>query len=225
VQRNIIVTKDGSHSVVIPEWKVWYHSVHGAIQESQHVFLKAGLQHWFTQHPASAECIVFEMGFGTGLNALLTLMAADELHKKIMYETVEAFPLETALVDQLNYCQALQQPDLQPVFRLLHNGDWNKPIAVTDFFTLKKVNTSLINFSTNQLFNLIYYDAFAPNAQPELWTEAVFEKMFAMLASGGMLVTYCSKGVVRRALQATGFTVEKIPGPPGKREMIRATKA
>lgn len=224
MQRNVIVTKDGSHSVEIPEWQVSYHSVHGAIQESLHVYLKAGLHHWFEQHQTAAACFVFEMGFGTGLNALLTSIAAEELHKKIIYEAVEAFPLEPAIVDQLNYWEALQRPDLQPVFRSLHNSDWNKPIAVTDLFTLKKANTSLFNFSTNQLFNLIYYDAFAPKAQPELWTEAVFAKLYAMLAPGGLLVTYCSKGVVRRALQASGFTVEKIPGPVGKREMIRAGK-
>lgn len=224
MQRNVIITKDGSHSIEIPELQVLYHSVHGAIQESLHVFIDAGLKHWLSRHPSSNEWTIFEMGFGTGLNALLTVIEAASLYRKIIYETVEAFPLEAAIIDQLNYCQALQRPDLQPVFQLLHQGAWNEPVVITDRFTLKKVNTSLINYSTDRPVDLIYYDAFAPNAQPELWTEAVFQQLFAMLAPGGMLVTYCSKGSVRRAMQAAGFTVEKLPGPPGKREMLRAGK-
>ena len=224
MQRNLIVTKDGSHSVAIPEMQVSYHSVHGAIQESLHVFIEAGLRYWRQQHSDAQQCTIFEMGLGTGLNALLTVREAAALQQKIIYETVEAFPLEMAITQQLNYCDALYRPDLAPAFELLHHSEWNKVIAITHHFSFKKVNTSLINFSTAQLFNVIYYDAFAPNAQPELWTEPIFRQLLHMLAPGGILVTYCCKGDVRRALLAAGFSVEKIPGPPGKREMIRAVK-
>jgi tRNA U34 5-methylaminomethyl-2-thiouridine-forming methyltransferase MnmC len=222
MQRNVIVTKDGSHSIEIPELHVSYHSVYGAIQESLHVFIEAGLKHWLSGHPSDAECTIFEMGFGTGLNALLTFMETASLPQKIVYEAVEADPLELSITEQLNYCGALQRPGLQPVFDLLHRCEWNKPVALNDHFTLKKVNTTLEKFSGDRRIDLIYYDAFAPRAQPELWTEAVFRQLFNMLASGGILVTYCSKGSVRRALQAVGFTVEKLQGPSGKREIIRA---
>jgi len=224
MQRNVIVTKDGSHSIEIPELHVSYHSVHGAIQESLHVFIEAGLKHWLSGHPSNPECTIFEMGFCTGLNALLTFMEMAPLSQKIVYEAVEAYPLEPAIAEQLNYCEALLQPALQPVFDLLYRCEWNKPVAVSDHFTLKKVNAELDKFSTDRTIDLIYYDAFAPNAQPELWTEAVFQQLFNWLTPGGILVTYCSKGDVRRALQAVGFTVEKLQGPPGKREMIRALK-
>jgi tRNA U34 5-methylaminomethyl-2-thiouridine-forming methyltransferase MnmC len=224
MQRNLIVTKDGSHSVAIPEMQVSYHSVHGAIKESLHVYIGAGLRYWWQQHGNAQQCAVFEMGLGAGLNALLTVMEAEALQQKIIYETVEAFPLETTITQQLNYCDALHRPDLAPVFELLHKSDWNKTIAVTDHFSFKKLHISLTNYSTDQLFDVIYYDAFAPRAQPELWTEPVFRQLLNMLAPEGILVTYCSKGDVRRALLAAGFRVEKVPGPPGKREMIRAVR-
>lgn len=224
MQRNVIVTKDGSHSVEIPEMQVSYHSVHGAIQESLHVYISAGLQYWLTQHTGSSGCSIFEMGFGTGLNALLTLMATENLPHKILYESVEAWPLEPAITGQLNYCNSLQRPDLKSLFKLLHQCEWNKAISITNNFTIEKANTSLINFSTHQLFDIIYYDAFAPRAQPELWTESIFQQLFNLLTPGGILVTYCSKGSVRRAMQAAGFTVEKLPGPLGKREMLRAVR-
>jgi tRNA U34 5-methylaminomethyl-2-thiouridine-forming methyltransferase MnmC len=222
MQRNLIVTKDGSHSVAIPEWKACYHSAYGALQESLHVYIEAGWQYWWTQQPAASKCVVFEMGFGTGLNALLTLIAAEQIQQKIMYETVEAFPLEMSIVQQLNYCHALHRPDLQSTFELLHQCEWNKEIEITDRFIFKKVDTALSNYTTSQPVNILYYDAFAPSAQPELWIEPVFKQLYAMLSPHGILVTYCSKGIVRRAMLAAGFRVEKIPGPPGKREMIRA---
>jgi tRNA U34 5-methylaminomethyl-2-thiouridine-forming methyltransferase MnmC len=224
MQRNLIVTKDGSHSIAIPEWRVSYHSVHGAIQESLHVFIEAGLRHWWNQHSPASRCVVFEMGLGTGLNALLTALEADQWQRRIMYETVEAFPLEMPIVEQLNYCDALQQPSWQSVFESLHTSEWNNPLSITNNFSFKKVHSTLIEFSTDQPVDIIYYDAFAPGAQPELWTEAVFTKLYNMLAPDGILVTYCSKGDVRRAMLAAGFSVEKIPGPPGKREMLQAFK-
>lgn len=224
MQRNLIVTKDGSHSVAIPGWEVSYHSVYGAIQESLHVFIESGLKYWFEQHVSASRCIIFEMGFGTGLNALLSILEAKMRQRKIMYETVEAFPLEESITQKLNYCEALQQPIWQPVFDSLHSGEWNTTQHITRFFSFKKVRSLLANYTPAEPVDIIYYDAFAPRAQPELWTKEVFERMLGMLAPDGILVTYCSKGNVRRALQAAGFSVEKIPGPPGKREMIRAGK-
>jgi tRNA U34 5-methylaminomethyl-2-thiouridine-forming methyltransferase MnmC len=222
MQRNLFVTKDGSHSVSVPEWQVFYHSVHGAIQESLHVYIEAGLHYWLNQHAAANQCVIFEMGFGTGLNALLTLLEAERLQRKIIYETVEAYPLDTAFVQQLNYCEVLQKPNWQPVFESLHTGGWNLQLPITNFFSFKKVNGLLADFSPGEPVDVIYYDAFAPAAQPELWTVAVFEQLRKMLAPAGILVTYCSKGWVRRNMLAAGFSVEKLPGPRGKREMIRA---
>lgn len=224
MQRNLIVTKDGSHSVAIPEWKASYHSLYGALQESLHVYIESGLKYWFNQHAAASRCVIFEMGFGTGLNALLSVIEAKKLQRRLIYEAVEAFPLEDSITQQLNYCEALEAPSWQPVFESLHSGEWNKTQEITDLFSFKKIHAPLAEYTPTEPINIIFYDAFAPAAQPELWTQEVFEHMLNILAPDGMLVTYCSKGDVRRALQAAGFSVEKIPGPPGKREMIRASK-
>jgi tRNA U34 5-methylaminomethyl-2-thiouridine-forming methyltransferase MnmC len=219
MQREIIPTADGSVTIAIPELQVTYHSKHGAIQESMHVFIEAGLRPLLHQQDTLR---IFEMGFGTGLNALLTMIAANQEQQKVHYEAVEAFPLEEELLPQLNYCE--QTPAWQDKFKQLHTTPWNQPVVVTEYFTLQKHNQSLISYSTNQPFNIIYYDAFAPSAQPELWTVDAFTQLFNLLADQGILVTYCSKADVRRAMKAAGFTVEKIPGPRGKREMIRAKK-
>jgi tRNA U34 5-methylaminomethyl-2-thiouridine-forming methyltransferase MnmC len=224
MQRNLIVTKDGSHSVAIPDLEVSYHSVFGAVQESLHVFIESGLKHWFNQHTTASRCVIFEMGFGTGLNALLSVIEAERLQRRLIYEAVEAFPLEDSITQKLNYCEALQEASWQPVFESLHSDEWNKTQEITDFFSFKKIHAPLVDYTPTEPIDIIFYDAFAPAAQPELWTKEVFENMLNMLAPDGMLVTYCSKGDVRRALLAAGFSVEKIPGPPGKREMIRARR-
>jgi tRNA U34 5-methylaminomethyl-2-thiouridine-forming methyltransferase MnmC len=230
MQRKLILTKDGSHSIEVPELNVTYHSIHGAIQESGHVFIEAGFKGSVGLKQADPICI-FEMGFGTGLNALLTLIEAEKLNRKISYEAIELFPLDYEQVKLLNYCEQLQRNDLQPLFEEMHNCAWGKKISIRENFTFKKSKASLINFETSetclsgrQAFDLIYFDAFDPNVQPELWTKEVFEKMFSILKSGGILVTYSSKGEVRRAMQAAGFIVEKLPGPPGKREIVRGRK-
>ena len=235
--RQIISTADGSHTVAIPEMGVTYHSHHGAVQESLHVFIEAGL-YWRLgltrqateagahngSEPASGQTSkqslhIFEMGFGTGLNAYLTALAAQRLQCPIHYTAVEKFPLSAEEASGLNY--ATENPEL---FHQLHDAPWEQPVAINPLFSLHKSNADLLAFSPNEPFDLIYFDAFAPTAQPELWTEAVFSKLFNQTNPGGVLVTYCSKGVVRRAMQAAGFTVNKIPGPPGKREMVRAEK-
>jgi tRNA U34 5-methylaminomethyl-2-thiouridine-forming methyltransferase MnmC len=219
MNREIFLTADGSSSITIPSMNVTYHSRHGAITESRHVFIDAGFLYLHNQSPEKREYHIFEMGFGTGLNVLLTFAAAERLGCKVAYVTIEQFPLEEDIFTRLNYCDLLERPDLQPAFLQMHTCAWEKETSITPFFTIKKIKTDLAGFSTTQHFDLVYYDAFAPKAQPELWTKEVFEKLYAM---GNLLVTYCSKGDVQRAMKAAGFTVDKLSGPPGKREMIRA---
>lgn len=222
MQRELILTKDGSHTIAIPSIDVTYHSLHGAIQESLHVFIEAGLKNCPSAEANSLR--IFEMGFGTGLNALLTLIEAEKTQQHIHYTAIELFPLENELVQSLNYCEQLHRADLRPVFEQLHACEWEKETIILPYFTLLKSGSNLLNVKPLNPFNLLYFDAFAPAAQPELWTKEAFERLYAMLAPGGLLVTYCSKGDVRRAMQAAGFHIEKIPGPPGKREMVRATR-
>ena len=223
MQRSLIVTSDGSHSISIPELNVTYHSIHGAVQESLHVFIKAGLIKILEQPSLQDNLKIFEVGFGTGLNALLTLIAVEEIDAFINYEAIEPFPLPGEFVKSLNYCTILERLDLQSAFENMHDCD-DTEIAIAKNFVFKKSTTALKNFRAREKKNLIYFDAFDPKAQPELWVKEIFEKMFSILEPEGILVTYSSKGVVRRAMQDAGFTVEKIPGPQGKREIIRARK-
>ena len=220
MQRQVIPTSDGSHTVSVPELNVTYHSIHGAIQESMHVFIQAGLEYVMQKVDKNETIHIFEMGFGTGLNAFLTAIEAEKQQRKILYTAVELYPLSNDEIEFLNYKDALGQPNL---FHQLHQVAWNETIPITDYFTLIKQQVNLTDFQSEQRFHLVYYDAFPPNAQPELWTKEIFEKLYNMMLSGGVLVTYCSKGDVRRAMLAAGFEVEKIPGPPRKREMLRAT--
>lgn len=223
MQRIPVITKDGSHTISVPDMNVTYHSVHGAIQESEHVFIKAGiLDSGIFDYTGVHQ--VLEIGFGTGLNALLTLIEADKHKNRIYYTAIEPFPLDEAIIKQLNYCEQLNLPHYQRLFEKMHQCDWEEMYEITEHFRLTKHKTSLQEFSIVKSFSIIYYDAFAPNAQPELWTEKIFEKLYSLLLPEGILVTYCSKGAVQRAMKAAGFTIEKIPGPPGKREMIRAVK-
>ncbi len=224
MQRKLIVTSDGSHSVSIPEMNVTYHSIHGAIQESKHVFIEGGLYNVLDAEQPRGSIRIFEMGFGTGLNALLTLIASEKLQQKIFYEAIEPFPLTAGEVGELNYCDILNRKDLQPIFEVLHSCDWKKEIAITNKFFFKRSNSELQNYKASELKNLIYFDAFDPNVQPELWTTEIFESMFSILEPKGVLVTYSSKGTARRAMEAAGFSVEKLSGPPGKREMIRGSR-
>jgi tRNA U34 5-methylaminomethyl-2-thiouridine-forming methyltransferase MnmC len=222
-QRTIQLTTDGSHTVAIPSLDITYHSRHGAVNESLHVFIEAGLNYWLQQHNTK-QVRIFEMGFGTGLNALLTYIEAAKDNLSIHYSSIEQFPLEKEIVASLNYCETLQRSDLAGFFTSMHAAAWNEDIHLSPFFTLHKLQASLLELQLERKYDLVYYDAFAPNAQPELWTVEVFKKLFDALNDGGVLVTYCSKGDVRRALIAAGFTVSKIPGPPYKREMLRAVK-
>jgi len=224
MERKVIITKDGSHSIAIPEMDVTYHSIHGAIQESMHVFIEAGFNR-SGRLERPDRYIILEIGFGTGLNALLTLIEAEKHKQPVLYIAIELFPLSVDEAARLNYCGQLDHTDCQPLFEKLHQCEWEMDITITNYFTLHKTKINLINFSTSQLFNLIYFDAFAPNAQPELWTKEIFEKLYNVMVPEGILVTYCSKGDVRRAMQGAGFVVEKLAGPKGKREMLRASRS
>jgi len=221
MQRKIITTGDGSHSIEVSGKNEFYHSKFGAIQESLHVYIGAGLKPLLNTNLAIR---IFEMGFGTGLNVLLTLIEAERHQQKIYYETIELFPLEASLAKALNYCEQLQRKDLQEIFEQFHACEWGKQIIITSCFSFKKIKADLTDYPLPDFTNLIYYDAFDPNAQPELWQEEIFKRLFDSLYHNGILTTYCSKSMVRRAMQNAGFIVEKLPGAPGKREMIRAIK-
>ena len=224
MERKIIVTKDGSHSVSIPQLNVTYHSIHGAIQESMHVFIESGFRNVSVRLNRPGALRILEVGFGTGLNAFLTLIEAEKHTINVQYSAIELYPLIEEEYKLLNYGEIVDVPTLQTVFQKLHACEWNNEVNIVPGFSLLKVNQSLLNFTTGRCYDLVYFDAFAPGAQPELWTKEVFEKVYAMMYANGVLVTYCSKGDVRRAMQSAGFIIEKIPGPPGKREMIRATR-
>ncbi|RIV22215.1 hypothetical protein DYU11_14350 [Fibrisoma montanum] len=219
VSTRLVLTADGSHSIYSEETRQHYHSIHGAWQESRRVFIELGLQEAFGRF--SDEPIrSFEMGFGTGLNALLTAQEAEQRQRYVHHTAIEAYPVPLDEAHQLNFDQLLGTNYLHQ----LHEADWNQIVQIHPFFSLIKVHGMLQEFQTVDRFHLIYFDAFAPEAQPELWTETVFRQMADILLPGGMLTTYCSKGYVQRNLKAVGFHVEKHSGPAYKREVIRAVK-
>jgi tRNA U34 5-methylaminomethyl-2-thiouridine-forming methyltransferase MnmC len=215
----LITTADGSHSLYVTELDETYHSRHGAVQESMHVFIEMGLRFKALTQTKTA---ILEVGFGTGLNALLTAKEAIGNGHQIDYTTLETFPLNQPLVDQLNYAQSDEK--LQLLFRDIHGATWNEAVVINENFRLEKVQQPLQQFRAVNQFDLVYYDAFGPPRQPEMWEQAIFNLLFVMLKPAGILVTYCAKGQVRRNMLAAGFEVERLQGPPGKREMLRATK-
>lgn len=223
MERQKKITADGSYTIVEPGFGITYHSVYGAVQESLHVYIQSGLNYLLAQrNPVSVN--ILEVGFGTGLNALLTFLEAKEKNLNIHYHAVEPFPLNAAESEGLNYCALLNCPDREAEFKQMHRSSCNTTLRLSPAFCLYKDLTTVQEFQAPQLFHLLYYDAFAPAVQPELWTAEVFRKLFNCMEPGGILVTYCSKGAVRRAMTEAGFSVEKIPGPAHKREMIRAVR-
>jgi tRNA U34 5-methylaminomethyl-2-thiouridine-forming methyltransferase MnmC len=214
---SLVTTADGSHSLFLSELGEHYHSVHGAVQESTHVFLNAGL----LQLSADKDIRILEIGFGTGLNAFLTCLQAEKSERKIIYESLEAFPLSEEITTKLNYARSEKE---QLLFDRIHSCSWNSLQHITDNFSIIKHQTKLESVQLEENFDLVYFDAFAPDAQPELWTEEIFSKLSNLMQKGALLVTYCAKGYVRRNMIAAGLTVDRIPGPPGKRQMMRATK-
>jgi len=217
---NLKKTIDGSFTLYSDEMQESYHSINGAVQESNFIFIDRALAGIYKK-----KISVFEVGFGTGLNALLTYNFAIEHNKNITYNSIEAFPVKPILYSKLkyyNYCKHLNNND----FLSLHSCEWNTPVIIKDkTFVLNKINLDLTSFVfPKEQYDVIFFDAFSPDKQPEMWTEEIFSGIFKSLIKEGILITYCAKGEVRRRMQRNGFTVERIPGPPGKREILRATK-
>lgn len=222
MKRKIITTADGSKTIHIIDWNEQYHSKHGAIQEAQHVFIKEGLQH-YSANNKSTSVDILEIGFGTGLNAFLTLLDADNIKSKINYVGVEAYPVSMDDINQLNYVELISAEN-ETVFNKLHTVSWEKEHEITSKFKLQKRQQFFSEIKDNNAFDLIYFDAFGARVQPELWLKSIFEKMYKALKPNGVLVTYAAIGEVKRNMKALGFIVERLKGPPGKRHMLRATK-
>ncbi|MCF8230438.1 MAG: tRNA (5-methylaminomethyl-2-thiouridine)(34)-methyltransferase MnmD [Bacteroidales bacterium] len=220
MKRKLIITEDGSHSYYLPEMEETYHSIHGAITESEHVFIKNGLAVISKQN-----INVFEIGFGSGLNALLCYAYALRNSVEIDYQGIEKYPLQTKEYNNLNYPQQLDFGNAQEVFENMHHLSWDKRQHVSSFFSLHKIQADALKFKFPEDWaDLVLFDAFGPEKQSEIWKREMMEKMFRLCKRAGVLVTYSAKGQLRRDLKNCGFSIEKLPGPPGKREMSRAIK-
>lgn len=218
---SLVFTEDQSHTLYSEKFEAHYHSVHGAIQESRHVFLEAALLEKAKQ---KTHISVLEIGFGTGLNALLTYLEAERASLQIDYTSAEAYPLPIATAEQLNYPSLLQAPKAREVLLQMHKCSADQPQLLSDYFTFTKWLCRFESLPLHRSFDLIYFDAFAPNAQPELWEPSFLQLMYDLLLPEGLLTTYCAQGAFKRHLKSIGFVVEALPGPPGKREMTRARK-
>jgi tRNA U34 5-methylaminomethyl-2-thiouridine-forming methyltransferase MnmC len=216
MNRTLKISNDGSHTIYDAIIDEHFHSVHGAITESQHVFVKNGFG--FLD---KSELKILEIGFGTGLNVFLTLMESMKTGTKVDYDSIDLYPLDAELLDKLNYAQILA-PEMSTVYKSICSCAWNERNTIIEGFILTKIlgNALLIDF--DKTYDLIYFDAFSPEKQPEMWTKEFFGRIFNALNPGAVLVTYSAKGVVKRTLKDIGFDVELLSGPPGKRQMIRA---
>ena len=212
------VTGDGSHTLYVPALDEHYHSHFGALTESKHIFIDAGLASL-----TSKKVSILEVGFGTGLNALLTAMHASDNQVTIHYVTLEKFPLDPSLLFRLNY-PAMTGAGGRELFEAIHNAPWEKPVKLTPWFTLEKRLLDLTSMSVEGLYDLVYFDAFGPGKQPEMWSREVMQKITAVTHPGTVFVTYSAKGELKRTLRSLGFEVVLLPGPPGKRVMTRAVK-
>jgi tRNA U34 5-methylaminomethyl-2-thiouridine-forming methyltransferase MnmC len=221
LERNlsIVLTTDGSQTIRNDITGDTYHSIHGAIQESQHVFIKNGLE-YFTQTFPKEKINILEVGLGTGLNALLTFQLARTLNLKVEYVALEAYPLSSELYSQLNYGSH------NDILIQFHECEWDLPVCISQDFTFTKHQTRIESIELEEKkFDVVYYDAFAPNSQPEMWTPDLFNKLIVWMNIPSVLTTYCAKGEVKRSMRSAGYNIEKLQGPPGKREMIRANKS
>ncbi len=216
----LVETKDGSQTILNSDLGSTYHSRHGALTESKHVFIDKGLRKVLEEEVT--DITLLEMGFGTGLNAVLTAKLANDLGLNVNYHGLELNPVPENI--WRNYELPAELNPSQRVYEQMHGSKWNDPVSLNENFQLTKHQVSLLDFRSETSFNLVYFDAFEPQTQPELWTEDVFKKIFGMMKKGGVLTTYCCKGYVRRNMVSAGFVVEKVPGPPGKREMIVAKR-
>ncbi len=219
MKREIIVTSDGSTSIHLPNWEESYHSKHGAIQEAKHVFIKNGLSLFKGQSVS-----ILEIGFGTGLNAFITFLESQLSSQMVDYVGVEGFPISSQEVLQMNYVNQLNAADFKAVFELFHFCKWEENVTISNHFRLTKRNQLFTEIDDINQFDLIYFDAFGYRVQPELWSVEIFSKMYDALKSGGILVTYACRGPIKRAMIEAGFEIEKLDGPPGKREMLRGRK-
>lgn len=220
MKRELVETADGSKTLLAPDLDEHYHSVHGALAEARHVFIKHGL-HAIKKEELS----ILEMGFGTGLNAFLTFLENQQLQKKITYTALEAYPLAFDLAESLGYVQLTGAEQNNTDFQLMHSCSWGQEQRIDDSFALMKREEKIQDVLFDSKFDLVFYDAFAPRVQPDLWTGEIFQKIYSATSQEAILVTYCAKGSVKRALKAVGFEVESLEGPPGKREMTRAKKS
>lgn len=216
----LVLTADGSHTLFLPEMNEQYHSMNGAITESMHVYIENGFL-----RTGSQNSVVFEVGFGTGLNALLTAIHAEKIKKHTLYFSIEKYPLDNLLVSKLNYGQIISE-EAQILFEKIHYCKWNKEIQINPYFTIHKIHDDLKTYLFEEIppFNVIYYDAFGPDKQPDMWTPDILGKLANNTAIGGIIVTYSAKGEVRRQFINTGFMMERLPGPPGKKQMLRGIK-
>lgn len=219
MKRKIIQTADGSSSLLVEDWGETYHSRHGAIQEAKHVFIQNGL-YLFKEQSVT----VLEIGFGTGLNAFITFLEAENLKQCIDYVGVEAFPIMQEEVEKLNYVSQLDANQFNREFLLMHSSEWSVKTVVSEYFSLTKRQQYFNEIDDKNRFDLIYFDAFGFQYQPELWTTEIFRIMFDALKENGVLVTYACRGPIKKAMKEAGFVTEKLKGPPGKREMLRALK-
>jgi tRNA U34 5-methylaminomethyl-2-thiouridine-forming methyltransferase MnmC len=219
LKREILHTLDGSTTIHLPDWNESYHSKHGAIQEAYHVFIKNGLSLF-----QGKSISILEIGFGTALNTFITFLESQKSVQSIDYVGVEAYPISEKEVLQMNYVAELNAESEKNSFELIHQSNWEEKIVISPKFTLTKRKQFFDEISDENQYNLIYFDAFGYRVQPELWSTEIFEKMYKALKVNGVLVTYAARGVVKRSMIEVGFTVEKLAGPPGKREMFRATK-
>ncbi len=219
MKREVIITNDGSTTIRIPDWNENYHSTHGAIQEAKHVFIKNGLELFQNQNSVS----ILEIGFGTGLNAFITFLESLN-KKKVNYVGVEAYPVSADEVKQMNYVSELEATQYQTIFDKMHSCNWESQQNITDNFILTKRKQFFQDIEDKNQFDLIYFDAFGFPLQPELWSDVIFKKMYDALLPNGLLVTYACRSSIKNAMLSVGFSIEKLPGAPGKREMLRATK-
>ncbi len=221
MKREFLKTGDGSITIHLPDWNEQYHSKHGAVNEAVHVFIKSGLDYYIKKQNAKTISIL-EIGFGTGLNCMLTLQHSEKLDLSIKYTGVEGFPVSMEEIKQLNYPALINFSE--ELFHKLHLLEWDNFFTLSEKFSVEKQHKQFEDIDDNSAFDIIYFDAFGARVQPELWNESIFQRMYNALKNSGVLVTYAANGLAKRSMKSAGFTVEKIAGPPGKREMLRATK-